>query len=58
MTKRRPRSQLGKYLLLPGDALRVEEWRGHISKASKQNVLETDWNIYGGIYRRHVGKIS
>ena len=40
-----------RYSLLPGDALRVEEHSGHISKASKQNVLEIDWNIYGGIYR-------
>ena len=37
-------------VLLPGDALRVEERRGHISKASKQNVSEAEWNIYGCIY--------
>ena len=28
------------YLLLSGDAFRVEERWGHLSKASEQNVLE------------------
>ena len=39
------------YLLLPGDAFRVEERWGHLSEASEQNVSEVDWSVYGGIYR-------
>ena len=45
-------------LLLSGDALRTEERRSHLSKVGEQDVPEANWSIYGGIYRRHVGKIS
>ena len=45
-------------LLLSGNALRTEECRSHLLKVGKQDVPEANWSIYGGIYRRHAGKIS
>ena len=32
--------------------------RRHLPKAGEQDVPETNWSIYGGIYRRHAGKIG
>ena len=40
------------------NALRIEECKSHLPKAGEQDVPETNWNIYGGIYRRHAGKIG
>ena len=38
-------------LLLPSDALRVEERWGHLSKVGEQNVLKVVRGFYGGIHR-------
>ena len=45
-------------VLLLGDAFWVEKCRSHLSKASKQDVLETDRHIHGGVYRWHASKVS
>ena len=40
------------------DALWTEEHRSHLPKVGEQDVPETNWSIYGSIYRRHVGEIG
>ena len=59
---RRPREDLihhwARDLLLSGNALWTKKRRSYLPEVGEQDLPETNRDIYGGIYRRHVSKIN
>ena len=38
------------------NAIQTKKRGSHVSEIDEQGVCILDWNLYGGVYRRHVSK--